>query len=371
VVMVMDRMNGGFDLWFLLYDPTYFRSFPFRPAVSGQRGLPLDLIRFIIASIVEGLGYLHSQKIAFRNLKPEKVMLDSKGHVKLTGFGLAKRIPFTRGLGSDGRGGDPSLISTGRGDSYDDPISLIEFKSNTFCGTCEYLSPEIVLGLGHDHTVDLWSLGVLIYEMMYAVTPFHPSAARYAKGFEPLEYDNRAKETSMILERIARTPTEGVRLPDIGGIVAKFKRLPTHNEIMASASAKDGGSNQLAMLTSNDESQGSLGSGFADYFRDDSMTSAITPAERLELGLIDLTSKLLKVDPNSRVGSRSGQTVSIFSHYVFSGFDVHALRQQRLAPPLQLPKTKKESLTAIDELPSLGTSHPGSYDNSIFAAFSY
>lgn len=96
---------------------------------------------FYAASVVSAFTALHEKKIAYRDLKPENMVLDSKGFVKIVDLGLAKQIP------------------TG--------------KTWTMCGTPDYLAPEIILNEGHDYAVDYWALGVLIYEMVTGWPPFY------------------------------------------------------------------------------------------------------------------------------------------------------------------------------------------------------
>eukprot|EP01012_Entosiphon_sulcatum_P050977 TRINITY_DN6997_c0_g1_i2.p1 TRINITY_DN6997_c0_g1~~TRINITY_DN6997_c0_g1_i2.p1 ORF type:complete len:375 (+),score=89.09 TRINITY_DN6997_c0_g1_i2:337-1461(+) len=101
-----------------------------------------DRARFYAAEICMGLEYLHDGGIVYRDLKPENVLLDCEGHIVLTDFGLSKIM----------RGGLD--------------------KTKTFCGTPEYLAPEILLNKGHGKPVDWWSFGTLLYEMIVGIPPF-------------------------------------------------------------------------------------------------------------------------------------------------------------------------------------------------------
>uniref|UniRef100_A0A3Q0KTP5 non-specific serine/threonine protein kinase n=2 Tax=Schistosoma mansoni TaxID=6183 RepID=A0A3Q0KTP5_SCHMA len=102
---------------------------------------------FYASEIVLAIGHLHSLGIIYRDLKSENVLLDRQGHVKLTDFGLSKEGVCT---------------------------------TNTFCGTIEYMAPEIIRCEGHGKAVDWWSLGTLIYDMLSGTPPFSQEESREA-----------------------------------------------------------------------------------------------------------------------------------------------------------------------------------------------
>ena len=104
--------------------------------------------RFYVAEVILALDYLHRHDVIYRDLKPENILLGADGHIKLTDFGLSKR-------------GITSVGGKGEGQT-----------ATTFCGTPEYLAPEIITGIGHGKAVDWWSVGILFFEMLNGKPPF-------------------------------------------------------------------------------------------------------------------------------------------------------------------------------------------------------
>jgi len=101
---------------------------------------PNDVALFYTTEILLALEYLHERDIAYRDLKPENLLIASDGHLKITDFGFAKKITD---------------------------------RSFTLCGTPEYLAPELIMSTGHNKGVDWWALGVLIFEMLAGYPPFY------------------------------------------------------------------------------------------------------------------------------------------------------------------------------------------------------
>ncbi|CAO3651006.1 unnamed protein product [Mucor hiemalis] len=187
---------------------------------------------FYAGELVLALEHLHSLGIVYRDLKPENCLLDVEGHVVLTDFGLSK-VP-------------------------------VDGKTNTICGTAEYMAPEILMGLEYDITVDWWSLGILLYDMM--------------TGSPPFSSNNRKKTIDSIL-------TKKISMP-----------------YYMTADAKD------------------------------------------------ILSKLLRKNPNARLGAKPKRADAIRKHRFFRSIDWAALERREITPPIVPIVTDPESAENFDPL---------------------
>jgi CRP-like cAMP-binding protein len=151
--------------------------------------------RFYAATVTYAFSTLHAKRIAYRDLKPENLVMDSRGYVKLVDFGLAKQ--------------------------------LLSGKTWTLCGTPDYLAPEIILNEGHDLAVDYWAMGVLIFEMVVGAPPFY--AEDPMEVYEKILSGNPAMPTfftrnlSDLIKKLLRSQ-QGKRLGNTrGGTAAVIK----------------------------------------------------------------------------------------------------------------------------------------------------
>ena len=148
IQILMKLITGGGELRHLLKgnkcddnDPTTFDE--------GGPGITLEQTEFYTYIIADTLRYIHSKNYVYRDLKPENVMIDDYGHPILIDFGFAKKLP-------------PKMLKLN--DDTDDGCE--RELTYTFCGTPEYAAPEILNQVGHNHAVDYWALGALLYEMV-------------------------------------------------------------------------------------------------------------------------------------------------------------------------------------------------------------
>ncbi|CAG9832514.1 unnamed protein product [Diabrotica balteata] len=161
--MLMESCLGG-ELWTVLRDKGHFDD---------------ATTKFCTACVVEAFDYLHSRNIIYRDLKPENLLLDNSGYVKLVDFGFAKKL------------------QTGR-------------KTWTFCGTPEYVAPEVILNKGHDISADYWSLGVLMFELLTGTPPFTGSDPMRTyniilKGIDQIDFPRSiTRNAQALIKRLCR-----------------------------------------------------------------------------------------------------------------------------------------------------------------------
>jgi len=139
--------------------------------IQRRKKLPFSEIRLILAQIILAFEHLHSIGIVYRDLKPENILLDQDGYVKLTDFGLSKDL-------------------------------TVDDTTSTYCGTPEYMAPEIILKRSYGKAVDWWALGILAYELFFGRSPFANS--------------NPKKLFRNILEKDPKFP------PDVDPVISDF-----------------------------------------------------------------------------------------------------------------------------------------------------
>jgi serine/threonine protein kinase len=184
--LVLDFLAGG-ELFFHLKEETKFTA---------------ERAKFYTANIVLALEHLHTRNIIYRDLKPENVVLDKDGYAVLTDFGLAK--------------------------------SQITTQTYTFCGTPEYLAPEILKGSGHGKAVDWWSLGILLYEMLVGLPPFYSENIKEMYELilaAPLKFPNSVPADAQNLLRGLLERDESKRLGGSQSDAADIKSQPFFSNI--------------------------------------------------------------------------------------------------------------------------------------------
>ena len=169
----------------------------------------LERSRFYCAEMISGILELHRLGIIYRDLKPENVLLSPDGHIKLTDFGLSKQFKLSTKLSHD----ENECIDA----------SCNCFTTKTFCGTAEYLPPEILLEQPYSFEVDFWSLGTFLYEMIVGITPFWADnhSTMYQRVLnDALEFPSefpcdRARD--FIVRLLERDPQQRLGFEDLAG----------------------------------------------------------------------------------------------------------------------------------------------------------
>ncbi|XP_049819329.1 cGMP-dependent protein kinase, isozyme 1-like isoform X2 [Aethina tumida] len=169
VYMMLEACLGG-EVWTILRDRGCFDD---------------HTTRFIAGCVIEAFDYLHNRGLIYRDLKPENLLLDVRGYVKLVDFGFAKRLGYSS-------------------------------KTWTFCGTPEYVAPETILNKGHDRAVDYWALGILMHELLTGSPPFSASDPMKTynlilKGIDMIDFAkfNVSRSAQSLIKKLCRdAPSE-------------------------------------------------------------------------------------------------------------------------------------------------------------------
>ena len=189
--MLLELCVGG-ELWNLMHGENINHL-----KKTSLGGFKLNACKFYASNVLGGLEAMHKLNIAYRDLKPENLCIDERGYLKIVDLGFAK-------------------------------ILKGEKLTNTLCGTPEYLAPELVLSKGHNQAVDMWALGILIFELVTCTTPFEDdnqtlmfgnisNSEEVLKKNTPSKMD---KHTTSIIKKLL-TPQPMLRLGStVGGVDA-------------------------------------------------------------------------------------------------------------------------------------------------------
>lgn len=221
-----------------------------------------ETTKLVAAEIILALQYLHNQDIIYRDIKPENLLVDHLGHLKLTDFGFAKHI---------------------------------DERTNSMCGTLDYMAPEILMAKGHGKAADWWSLGILIYEMLSGCPPLSIDAGNGSHAMHlitagKLEYPSYFDKDAVDLIRRLLVVDEKERLSD----AEEIKSHPWFSNLQWSSIIQREGPGPLASLkafklhTGTPPSSSSSSSNFhGDINLRDEMVKAGTSRETAKPGSFD------------------------------------------------------------------------------------
>lgn len=162
IYFLMEYIKGG-ELWNYLYIKK--NKFKNEQEAGPFGGLSLRAVTLYAANVILALQHIHELGYVYRDLKPENLLINSNGYLKIIDFSFAKQVPF--------------ITKTGQ----------VQYRTFTLCGTPDYMAPELILTQGHDRSVDYWSYGILLYELLCGHTPF--DSTNQQRTFEKIVHAQR------------------------------------------------------------------------------------------------------------------------------------------------------------------------------------
>lgn len=178
-----------------------------KPRAESYKACDTYTSKFYLAEIIEAVEYLHTQGVIHRDLKPENVLITSSGHIKVTDFGTA------------------ALIDGGE-----------EEMRNSFVGTAEYVSPEVLQDQNTTRACDIWALGCILFSLLTGRTPFHAPSEyltfqailHHCDGSEPLKFPDTVAPLAQDLISALLRPGPADRLGAGDGANNGFEALKKH-----------------------------------------------------------------------------------------------------------------------------------------------
>ena len=294
------------------------------------RRLKNDIARFYVVEIALAFEYLHETcakpcRVAYRDLKPENVLLDGYGYVKLADFGFAKQLgPKIISKRNEGGGGGGGVATNRREEEMRQKVGFIENeKAYTLCGTPDYLAPEVILNGGHDESVDWWALGVLLYELVRGMPPFQSE-------------DPWATYQKILKREFTFGPKEPKKAKKTKNKNGKKETLTTTASGMKKKKIKiddDNGKQNDVVDEEEEEEEIENAFGFTKQSR-------------------DLIRKLLTVESANRLGSTYG-SIEIKNHPWFRSVDWNLASERKWRkPPIipQCPRSEKELYAMLQKI---------------------
>lgn len=222
------------NLYFVM---TYAKNGDLLPYINKVGSFDLDCTRFYAAEIILALEQMHCRGIIHRDLKPENILMDEKMHVLLADFGSAKIMLPNRSPTSELKNAD-SIVNNVQlqHTSEDTDNNMQRRRKNSFVGTAQYVSPELLNGQLTSRAADLWALGCIIYQMISGLPPFR-GATEYlifqkvlkAEMSFPDGFDKTAE--NLVQQLIHLDPRERIGMQDISSTYESLRRHPFFDSI--------------------------------------------------------------------------------------------------------------------------------------------